>query len=50
MMIKLNDYMPLPVRRTIVDKDYRHIAQAALNGDFSKNEKVWFDSTTGKAL
>ena len=46
MLLKMNDYFPLEVKRTLQTKDFRHIA----NFDYKKPNRQLFDEQTGKSL
>ncbi|CDW86813.1 UNKNOWN [Stylonychia lemnae] len=46
MMLKMNDYFPLEVKRALADKDYRHMALF----DWENPGRELFDVSTGKSL
>ena len=46
LLLKMNDYLPLEVRRTMQTKDYRHIACF----DYRNPGRQLFDEQTGKSL
>lgn len=46
MMLKMNDYFPLEVKRALQDKDYRHVALF----DWQNPGRKLFDEVTGKSL
>ena len=46
MMMRMNDYFPLEVKRTLQTKDFRHLA----NFDYKNPGRQLFDSETGKSL
>ena len=43
-MLKMNDYLPLEVKRALQDKDFRHM------GLFDPESRSLFDPVTGKSL
>ena len=47
-MLKMNDYLPLEVKRALQDKDFRHLALFD-GAEVSKGRKL-FDPVTGKSL
>ena len=46
MMLKMNDYFPLEIKRALQDKDYRHAALF----DWENPGRKLFDDATGKSL
>ena len=46
MLLQMNEYLPLEVRRTMQTKDFRHIQQF----DYKNATRPLFDKETGKAL
>ena len=46
LMLKMNDYFPLEVKRALQDKDYRHMALF----DWQNPGRKLFDDATGKSL
>ena len=46
MLLQMNEYLPLEVRRTMQTKDFRHIA----NFDYRNPGRQLFDEKTGKSL
>ena len=46
MLLKMNDYLPLEVKRAMSAKDYRHLALF----DWENPGRQLFDETTGKSL
>jgi len=46
MMLKMNDYFPLEIKRALQDKDYRHVALF----DWEHPGRKLFDDATGKSL
>ena len=44
MMLKMNDYLPLEIKRALQDKDFRHLAL------FDPDSRKQFDPVTGKSL
>lgn len=46
LMLKMNDYFPLEVKRALSDKDYRHLALF----DWQNPGRKLFDEATGKSL
>ena len=46
MLLQMNEYFPLEVKRTMQTKDYRHIA----NFNYKNPGRELFDKETGKAL
>lgn len=46
MMLKMNDYFPLEIKRALQDKDYRHAALF----DWTNPGRKLFDDATGKSL
>ena len=48
MMLKMNDYFPLEIKRALQDKDFRHLALFDLD-EVSKKRQL-FDPATGKSL
>ena len=46
MMLKMNDYFPLEIKRALQDKDYRHAALF----DWENPGRKLFDDVTGKSL
>ena len=47
-MLKMNDYLPLEIKRALQDKDFRHIA--LFDPDEARQSRMLFDSVTGKSL
>ena len=47
-MLKMNDYLPLEVKRALQDKDFRHLA--LFDGDKISKDRQLFDTVTGKSL
>ena len=47
-MLKMNDYLPLEVKRALQDKDFRHLALFD-GAEVSKGRQL-FDPVTGKSL
>ena len=48
MMLRMNDYFPLEIKRALQDKDFRHLALFDL--DEAKKSRPMFDPATGKSL
>lgn len=46
MLLKMNDYFPLEIKRAMQDKDYRHVALF----DWENPGRKLFDDVTGKSL
>ena len=46
MLLQMNDYLPLEVRRTMQTKDFRHIQMF----DYKNPGRQLFDEKTGKSL
>jgi len=46
MLLQMNEYLPLEVRRCMQTKDYRHVQQF----NYWKPERQLFDEKTGKSL
>ena len=46
MMLKMHDYFPLEIKRSLADKDYRHAALF----DWENPGRKLFDDVTGKSL
>ena len=46
MLLKMNDYFPLEVKRALQDKDYRHMALF----NWTNPGRKLFDDVTGKSL
>ena len=46
MMLKMNDYFPLEIKRALQDKDYRHVALF----NWKNPGRKLFDDVTGKSL
>ena len=46
MMLKMHDYLPLEVKRTLQSKDFRHMAIF----DWENPGRRLFDETSGKSL
>ena len=47
-MLRMNDYLPMEIKRALQDKDFRHIA--LLDLDETKKSRPMFDEKTGKSL
>ena len=48
MLLRMNDYFPMEIKRALRDKDFRHIALFDL--DQVEKERKLFDDVTGKSL
>ena len=46
MLLQMNEYLPLEVRRTMQTKDFRHIQMF----DYKNPGRQLFDEKTGKSL
>ena len=45
-MLKMYDYLPLEVKRTLQSKDFRHMALF----DWEQPDRILFDERSGKSL
>ena len=50
MYMRMNDYLPLEVKRSLRDKDFRHLALFDLDEHLKNGKRKMFDEATGKAL
>ena len=47
-MLSMNDYFPMEIKRSLQDKDFRHLA--LLDLEESNKSRQMFDPITGKSL